>query len=94
MPNVKFITNRENLKRENDVLFETARYISAKCLGGEFVNLREYNKQATYKESYNFLFIANFPKEFREEEINAISMLINKGAKCGIRVILNLDKTY
>jgi hypothetical protein len=94
LPNIKFITNRENLKREIDTLFETARYISTKCLGGEFANLREYNKQATYKEPYNILFIANFPKEFREEEINGISMLINEGAKCGIQVIMNLDKTY
>ena len=94
LPNIKFITNRDNLKREIDTLFETARYISTKCLGGEFANLRAYNEQATYKEPYNFLFIANFPKEFREEEINAISMLINEGANCGIQVIMNLDKTY
>ena len=94
LPNIKFITKRENLKKDIDSLFETARYISTKCLGGEFANLREYNEQATYKEPYNFLFIANFPKEFREEEINAISMLINEGAKCGIQVVMNLDKIY
>jgi len=94
VPNIKFITNRDNLKIEIDALFETARFISTKCLGGEFANLREYNKQATYKEPYNFLFVSNFPNEFREEDINAISMLINEGAKCGIQVIMNLDKTY
>ena len=94
LPNIKFITNRDNLKREMDALFETARYISTKCLGGEFANLKEYNKKAAYKEPYNFLFIANFPKEFREEEVNAVSMFVNEGAKCGIQVIMNLDKTY
>jgi hypothetical protein len=93
-PNIKFITNRNNLKNGVDSLFETARYVSTKCLGGEFGNLGEYNKQASYKEPYNFLFIANFPKEFREEEIDAVSMLINEGSKCGIQVIMNLDKAY
>ena len=94
LPNVKFITNRDQLKTELNNLFEKARYISTRCLNAEFANLKEYNKKASYKEAYNFLFIANFPKDCQVEEINAISDLINEGSKCGIQVIMNLDKSY
>jgi GTPase SAR1 family protein len=92
---IKFITNREELKCEIKNLFKTARDISTKCLGGDYANLKEYNGQAVYKEPYNVLFIANFPKEFSsEDEINTISMLVNEGMKCGIHVVMNLDKAY
>ncbi|MDR0698388.1 MAG: hypothetical protein LBG28_04080 [Tannerella sp.] len=37
-------------------------------------NLNDLNES---KEPFNILFIANFPKEFREEDINTISMLVN-----------------
>jgi len=92
--NIKFITDRDDLKSEIDDLFKTTRYISTKCLGGDYNNLREYNSQTDNKEPYNILFISNFPKEFNEEEINAICTLINEGSKCGIQVIMNLDKTF
>lgn len=94
LPNIKFITNREALRTELKYLFEKARYISTRCLNAEFANLKEYNSSASYKEAYNFLFIANFPKDCQVEEINAISELINEGGKCGIRVIMNLDKSF
>lgn len=94
LPNIKFITNREALRTELSFLFEKARYISTRCLNAEFANLKEYNKKASYKEAYNFLFIANFPKDCQVEEINAIRELINEGSKCGIQVIMNLDKSH
>jgi len=94
LANIKFITNRKDLKEEMDNLFETARYISSQCLGNNYANLKEYNKSNADKEPYNVLFIANFPKEFREEDINTISMLVNEGMKCGIQVVMNLDKAY
>lgn len=94
LPNIKFITNRETLRTELSFLFEKARYISTQCLNAEFANLKEYNKKASYKEAYNFLFIANFPKDCQVEEINAIRELINEGSKCGIQVIMNLDKSH
>lgn len=94
LPNIKFITNRNALRTELNCLFEKARYISTKCLNFEFANLKEYNNKASYKEAYNFLFIANFPKDYHVEEINAISEIINEGSKCGIQVIMNLDKSY
>ena len=93
-PNINFITNRKALKEEIDNLFETARYISSQCLGFDYMNLNEYNNVCEHKEPYNILFISNFPKEFREEDINTVSMLINEGMKCGIYVIMNIDKTY
>ena len=92
--NIKFITDRENLKREIEALFEKARYISTKCLGGFYADLKEYNNDADYKEPYHILFISNFPKEFGEDEINFVSEMINEGAKCGIQVIMNLDKDF
>lgn len=92
--NLKFVNNRDKLKAEINALFETARYISTRCLKGDYDDLRAYNEVSKFKEPYHILFIANFPKEFHEEEINAISMLVNEGAKCGIRVIMNLDKAY
>ena len=94
LPNIKFITTREALKAELNYLFEKARYISTQCLNAEFTNLKEYNNSASYKEVYNFLFIANFPKDFHIEEINAISEIINEGAKCGIQIIMNLDRSH
>lgn len=93
LPNIKFITNKDELKKELSFLFEKSRYISTYCLNAEFANLREYNVMASYKEAYNFLFVINFPKDYREEEINAICELINGGAKCGIQVIMNLNKS-
>lgn len=93
MPNVKFITNIDELKKELNFLFEKSRFISTQCLKADFANLREYNAKSAYKESYNFLFIANFPKDCRAEEIDAICELINGGAKCGIQVIMSLDKS-
>jgi len=94
LPNIKFITNRNSLREEMDSLFESARYISSKCLGGEHKTLKDYNAVSDYKEPYNVLFIANFPKKFHEEEINTISMLVNEGMKCGIQVIMNYDRAY
>jgi len=92
---IKFITDRgSQLKHEIEVLKKKATDIANECLGGDYADLREYNRQAEYKEPYNVLFIANFPEEFREEEINDISMLINKCAKCGVMVIMNLDETF
>ena len=94
LPNIKFITNRKDLRETMENLFETARYISSKCLGGEYKTLKEYNAVSNYKEPYNVLFIANFPKEFREDDINTVSMLVNEGMKCGIQVIMNFDKAF
>jgi len=92
--NLKFVTDRDNLKRAIVSLSETVRHISTKCVRDEYTDLKDYNSHAEYKEPYNVLFIANFPKEFREEEIDAVSTLINEGAKCGIQVIMNLDKAF
>ena len=94
LPNIHFINNKDNLRNEISRLYDKARYISTKCLKADYANLIEYNKNATYKEAYNFLFIPNFPKDYKEEEINAISDLINEGSKCGIQIIMNLNRSY
>ncbi len=94
VPNTKFITNKDELKKELNILFEKSRYISSQCLNSEFANLKEYNATASYKEAYNFIFVPHFPKDYHEEDINAICELINGGAQCGIQVVLNLDKSY
>ena len=91
---IKFITDRNELKRETDALFETVRYISTKCLGADYSDLKAYNSDTDYQEPYRILFIANFPKEFREDEINAICTLINECTKNGIQVIMNMDIAF
>jgi len=94
LPNIKFITNHKDLREEMGNLFETARHISSKCLGGEYKTLKDYNMASEYKEPYHVLFIANFPKEFREEDINTVSMLVNEGMRCGIQVVMNYDQSF
>jgi len=94
--NIKFVTKGDSLLSEIERLYKTAHDISTNYLCGEYVNLQEYNdNNSDYKAPYNILFIANFPKKFSEEEINAINMLIDDGGiKCGIQVIMNLDKAF
>lgn len=92
--NISFVTDKAALKKELERLFIKARHISSHCLGGEYANLKEYNRTASYKEVYDFIFISNFPKDFGEEEICAICDVINDGAKCGIQVIVDYDKHY
>ena len=94
VPSIKFVTNRKELEKEMDSLFETARFISSKCVGSEYATLKDYNAVSNYKEPYNVLFIANFPKEFRTEDINTVSMLVNEGMKCGIQVVMSCDKAF
>jgi len=94
--NVKFVMKEESLKYEIEKLYKTAHNIATNYLCGEYANLQEYNdNNPDYKAPYNILFIANFPKKFSEEEVNAINMLIDEGGiKCGVQVIMNLDKEF
>lgn len=94
LSNINFISSRDNLKGELDKLYNHAHYISTRCLNAYYTNLKEYNQNTTYKESFHFLFIANFPKDYKEDEINTISEIVNEGARCGIQVIMNLDRRY
>lgn len=94
MPNVRFITSKEALKDELRRIQEYARYISTKCLSYNYDNLQEYNASAKFKESYNVIFIANFPKDFNIVEIDTIAMLIEEGKRCGLRLILNIDRSF
>lgn len=94
LPNIKFISDRNNLKNELDVLYNHACYISTKCLMADYANLKEYNLKSSSKEAYHFLILSNFPKDYREDEINIISEIVNEGARCGMQVIMNLDRRY
>ncbi|MDR2642415.1 MAG: AAA family ATPase [Planctomycetaceae bacterium] len=92
--NIHFITNHSELKEKMRDLFETARHIST-CLGGEYSNLKDYNKEnPNNKEPYNVLFIANFPSGLDEEAIKMVGMLVADGMNCGIRVVMNLEKAF
>lgn len=93
-PSVHFANTKDELQNEIKRLFETAKYISTKCLNTEFPDLEAYNSVATYKEPYNFLFLTNFPKDCSEQDIVAINKLISEGAMCGIRVIMTIDRSF
>ena len=94
--NIKFIKSINILKREMEALYGEAQTIYSDYLRGDCPTLKEYNKKnEKRKKSYNILFIANFPNEFSEDEINIINNLIKDGANnCGISIILNLDKEF
>jgi hypothetical protein len=94
LSNIHFIRDSEKLEQKMEGLFKTSQYISSECLRFDYPNLKEYNKANEYKEPYNILFISNFPKGFREEDINKVNMLVKEGMKCGIYVVMNLDKDY
>lgn len=89
----KIISSQESLREELKRLTETARYISSKCLGYDYETLNDYNKDAEYKEPYNILFIANFPKGFRKEDIEIIDTLISEGRQSGIYVVLHTNQS-
>lgn len=93
---IKFIKNINILKREMETLYGEAQTIYSDYLRGGITTLKEYNKkQEKRKKPYNILFVANFPNEYGEEEINIMSKLINDGANnCGISIIMNLDKEF
>ena len=93
-PNLKFIVNRNDLKTEFTKISETARYLSSSCLGIDFNNLQEYNKNAEFKEPYNVLFVSGFPKEFREEDIDMLYLFVTEAAKSGVYVIMSIDKNH
>lgn len=93
-PNVKFVTNRDSLRNELSRIQENARYISTKCLGYNYADLREYNGSTEFKEPYNILFVSNFPKDFTDSEIDTVALLMEEGEKCGVRVIMNIERQY
>lgn len=93
-PNVRFVTNRSALKEELERIQEHARYVSTKCLSYNYNDLRDYNDSTEFKEPYNVLCIANFPKEFSTNEIDTISLLIEEGERCGLVILMNIDSSY
>lgn len=93
LPNIRFVTNRSALKEELERIQEHARYVSTKCLSYNYNDLREYNDSTDFKEPYNVICIANFPKEFSTSEIDAISLLIEEGERCGLVIMMNMDTT-
>lgn len=94
LPNVRFVTNRGALKEELERIQEHARYVSTKCLGYNYNDLHEYNDSSDFKEPYNVICIANFPKEFSASEIDIISLLIEEGERCGLVIMMNIDTSF
>ncbi|MDE7130114.1 MAG: hypothetical protein K2O07_07420, partial [Alistipes sp.] len=56
--------------------------------------MREYNGSTEFKEPYNILFVSNFPKDFTDSEIDTVALLMEEGEKCGVRVIMNIERQY
>lgn len=93
LPNVKFISNRIEIKEELKKLTDTVRYLSTNCLGYDFSNITNYNEKAEFKEPYNLVFISNFPKEFKDEDIDLVYSLINEASKFGIYILMSYDRS-
>jgi hypothetical protein len=96
LPNIKFVRNPKKLESEFESLYQTAQNLSSEYLINGIDNLSDYNKVSNSKEPYHILFIANFPNKnnFREEDIDIVSVFINEGKKNGIYVIMNYDKAF
>ena len=94
LTNVNFISNKNELKNELKRVSDNARYLSSNCLGYDFADLKTYNEKTDFKKQYNVLFISNFPKDFREEDVDLVFSLITEANKCGIYIIMSYIKDY
>ena len=93
-PNVSFITNTEQLREELRNIVSMARYISTQCLGYQYKTLAEYNLTNENKEAYHVFFISNFPKDFSENELRQLSILIREAKNCGVHFVLNISQEH
>lgn len=93
-PNISFITSPECLHDELQNVVSTARYISTKCLGYQYKTLAEYNLENDNKEPYNVFFISNFPRDFNENDLRKLSILIREAKNCGVHFVLNISQEH
>ena len=93
-PSVSFITNPEQLHEELQNITSVARYISTQCLGYQYHTLAEYNKSTPNKEPYHVFFISNFPKDFSENDLRQLSILIREAKSCGVHFVLNISREH
>ncbi len=93
-PNIQFVSNRIDLKEKLKEISDTARYLSTDCLGFDYDSLTAYNEEAEFKEPFNIIFISNFPKDFKDEDVDLVYLLITEAHKLGIYVVMSYDRSF
>jgi len=87
------ITGESELGKLLNEYSDIAKTIINQRLTYKFENLTQYNRTSGNIEPYHILFIADFPKGFTKDKIDALARIIQNSSKVGIYVIMSYDTT-
>jgi len=87
------VTGESELGKLLNEYSDIAKTIIHQRLTYKFENLAQYNRTSGNIEPYHILFVADFPKGFSRDRIDALARIIQNASKVGMYVIMSYDKT-
>ncbi len=87
------VTGESELGKLLNEYSEIAKILIHQRLGYKFENLVQYNRESGNTEPYHILFIADFPKGFSRERMDALAGIMENGSALGMYVIMSYDQS-